>query len=43
MNKNEILEKLQEDWEDARSKMNDISIDFCGDFSKYLDDGGAFV
>lgn len=36
----EIIEKLQEDWEDARSKMNDISIDFCGDFCNYLDDGG---
>ena len=36
----EILEKLQEDWEDVRGQMNYISIDFCGDFCKYLDDGG---
>ena len=38
MNKIEILEKLQNEWEEVRGQMNDISIDFCGDFSNYLDD-----
>lgn len=42
MNKNKILEKLQNEWEDVRGQMNDISIDFCGDFSNYLD-GYAYL
>lgn len=37
MNKFEILEKLENEWVAVGHQMNEISRDFCGDYSEYLD------